>query len=137
MWKPEITPNDHFCRKIASSVADIQVIDLETVSRSESPISRTYLDSHESMVVVGRNVKIISDTCRAEEVSPFTPDYESILQIPVVDTAIRFDYQHTRESYMVMVRDSLSAIAMDHNLIPIFSIRQVGINVRTAPKLQV
>ena len=50
---------------------------------------------------------------------------------------IRYDDENARESYMLMTRDAFSTLSMDHNLIPPFSMREAGINVRTAPKLQV
>ena len=57
---------------------DDQVMDLGIVSWSELPISRTDLDSHSNMVVIGRNVQITSDASRAVEVSLSAPDYETI-----------------------------------------------------------
>ena len=50
--------------------------------------SRTELDSHANMPVVGRNAYIISDTGRIANVNPFTPDYDSI-RISIVDAAVR------------------------------------------------
>ena len=38
---------------------------------------------------------------------------------------------------MLIVRDTLSVPAIDHNLIPPFVIREAGINMRTTPKFQV
>jgi hypothetical protein len=51
--------------------------------------SRTELDSHANMPVVGRNAYIISDTGRIADVNPFTPDYDS-MQIPIVDAAVQY-----------------------------------------------
>ena len=64
MWKLGYVLNEHILRKIASSMADSQKIYLDTVGRSELIISRTNLDSHANMVVLGRNVQIVSDTSR-------------------------------------------------------------------------
>jgi hypothetical protein len=49
--------------------------------------SRTELDSHANMPVVGRNAYIISDTGRVADVNPFTPGYDS-MTIPIVDAAV-------------------------------------------------
>ena len=49
--------------------------------------SRTELDSHANMPVVGRNAFIISDTGRIADVKPYSPDYES-MAIPIVDAAV-------------------------------------------------
>ena len=49
-------------------------MDLDEVVKSKLPISTTDLESHDSMVAVGRNIKIISDAIRTAEFSPFVPD---------------------------------------------------------------
>ena len=49
--------------------------------------SRTEIDSHVNMTVVGRHVYKILDTIWIAEVNPFTPYYEAI-QIPIVDAAV-------------------------------------------------
>ena len=50
--------------------------------------SRTELDSHANMPVVGRHTYVISDTGEIADVSPFTSDYSS-MQIRVVDAAVK------------------------------------------------
>eukprot|EP00957_Ditylum_brightwellii_P069405 5268823-Ditylum_brightwellii.AAC.1 len=40
--------------------------------------SRTELDSHANMPVVGIYANVISDTGKVADVSPFTPDYNSM-----------------------------------------------------------
>eukprot|EP00957_Ditylum_brightwellii_P012438 939837-Ditylum_brightwellii.AAC.1 len=52
--------------------------------------SRTELDSHTNMPVVGRHAYVISDTERVADISPFTPDYDS-MKIKIVDAAIQYD----------------------------------------------
>ena len=101
------------------------------------PISRKDLDSHDSVVVSGINVQIISDAGRTAEVSPFMPDYESTHQFPSVGTTIRHDNQHTGNSCAFTVRDSLDAHSIAYNLILIFSMRDSGIGVKTILKFQI
>ena len=59
-------------------MTDVKIMNLDTVVRSELPISKTGLDSHDNVVVIGLNVRIISDSVRKVEVSSFEPDYESM-----------------------------------------------------------
>ena len=47
--------------------------------------SRTELDSHKNMVVVGRNSVILNDTGATASVNPFKPAYEA-LNVKIVDT---------------------------------------------------
>jgi hypothetical protein len=58
--------------------------------------SRTELDSHANMSVVGRNACIISDTGRVANVNPFTPDYNSMM-IPIICTSFERGGQGNRQ----------------------------------------
>ena len=114
----------------ASKVCDNIECDTDDVHSKEL---RTELDSHANIVVVGRNTTIINDTGRTVEVSPFTPDYSSLQNVPVVDAAIGYDCEYTGESYLLVVMNAISVPSMDHNLIPPFIMREAGIDVRTTP----
>ena len=50
--------------------------------------SRTELDSHANMPVVGKHVYIIAETSKKVYVSPFTPDYKP-LTVSLVDATVR------------------------------------------------
>ena len=56
--------------------------------------SRTELDSHANMPVVGRYAYIIAEVGKSVEVSPFSPEYEPI-NVPMVDAAIQYDDPYT------------------------------------------
>ena len=59
-------------------------------NEDEESMSRTDLDSHANMAVVGRHAYILSDTGRTADVNPFTPDYES-MQVPIIDAAMQYE----------------------------------------------
>ncbi len=59
-----------------ATVANVEVDEEGGMKEDEG--SRTELDSHANMPVVGRHAYIISDTGRMADVSPFTPDYASM-----------------------------------------------------------
>ena len=65
-------------------------VDLALDDNMNAEQSRTELDSHANMPVVGRHAFIISDTGRIADVNAFTPDYEP-MQLPIVDAAIQYD----------------------------------------------
>jgi hypothetical protein len=52
--------------------------------------SRTDLDSHANMPVVGSGVHVLVDHNRTCEVSPYSRDYEP-MEVPLVDAAVRYD----------------------------------------------
>ena len=98
--------------------------------------SRTELDSHANMPVVGQNAYILADSGKQVEVNPFTPDYQP-MTVPLVDAAIRYDDQYDGRSYILVIRNALYFPSMTHNLVPPFMMREAGIKVNTVPKIQV
>ena len=57
-----------------------------------SSISRTDLESHANMVVLENNTLVITDTVKTVGISPFTHNYKSMKNMPIIDRAIVFDY---------------------------------------------
>ena len=74
--------------------------------------SRTELDSHANMPVIGRNAYILSRIGETVDVAPFTPDYKPI-SVELVDAALT------------------------HNLLPPFMLREAGIQINEVPKIHV
>ena len=54
--------------------------------------SRTELDSHANMAVVGRHCRVIANSGKTVSVQPFTPEYNSLQDIPIVDAAIKWTH---------------------------------------------
>ena len=130
MPKPGTVPNVHVFKQIVSIIAETQYTDLDTVSQSELPISKTDLDSHVNMVVTGINFQIISDTSGKSEFSLFTPDYEPMDQVLIVDDTIRHDDEHTTKRCMLIVRNTIGVLDIDYNLFPPFVIREANVNTK-------
>ena len=80
MWDP----GDKTSARIASMV-------VASVDGEQSQGSRTELDSHANMAVVGRNSFVIEDTGRTADVNPFTPDYNALENIPIVNAALLYE----------------------------------------------
>jgi hypothetical protein len=97
-------------------------------------ISRTDLDSHANMPVVGRNAYIISSSGRFAEVNAFTPDYDA-MTIQIVDAAIQYDCPYTGDSYILVIRNALHVPSME-NLIPPFIMLEAGVQVHDTLKIQ-
>ena len=110
---------------------------ISTANMSIDPMceSRTDLDSHANMPVVGSNSKIIRRAGKEVNVSPFTPDYNPIT-LPVVDAAVLYQCPYTGKEYVLIIMNALHVPAMSHNLIPPFIIRDAGVTVRSTPKIQ-
>jgi len=139
--------NSHLYHVIVSAIDGAIVSSLEqstaTVSdvmdadeTDATPESRSDLDSHANMPVVGKHAYILAELNKSMEVSPFTPTYKP-LSIPLVDAAVKYDCPYSGKAYILVIRNALYVPEMDHNLLPPFMLREAGVNVKDTPKIQV
>jgi hypothetical protein len=115
----------------------VSAIDVsEEVNDTEEEESRTELDSHANIPVVGRNAYIISDMGRIADMNSFTPDYAS-MRISIVDAAVRYDCPYDGKTYIFVLQNALHLPSMKNNLIPPFVMREAGIRDNNdTPKIQ-
>ena len=73
--------SSHMYHKIVASMQ----VDIETDGQS-----RTELDSHANMPVVGREALVVEQSRKMVEVCPFTADYKPI-KVEVVNVIIQYD----------------------------------------------
>ena len=96
-------PNAHVAATIArastSQVSDDAVME---------PNGRTELDSHTNMVVVERHAYILNSSGRIAQVSPFSPEYQSLKEVPVIDAAVAYDFPITDKSLILVFHNALS-----------------------------
>ena len=95
---------------------------------------RPELDSHANMPVVGKHAYIIAETGKKVDVSPFTPDYK-LLTMPLVDATVKYDNPYDGKTYILVLHNALYVPSMDHNLIPPFMLREMGVTVNDVPKI--
>jgi hypothetical protein len=88
-------------------------MDVDTTDETETE-SRTELDSHANMPVVGKHAYIIADTGRIADVNPFTPDYTS-MQVPIVDAATQYDCPYNGKAYILLIRNALHVLSMNND----------------------
>ena len=106
----------------------------DETKEDSSDESRTELDSHANMPVVGRNAYILSESGETVSVAPFTPDYKP-MRVRVVDAAIQYDCPYDGDAYILVIRNALYVPSMDNNLIPPFMMREAGIKISEVPKI--
>ena len=99
-------------------------------------LSRTELDSHANMPVIGRNAYILSKTGETVDVAPFTPDYKPI-SVELVDAALKYECPYSGEVKILIIRRGLYVPSMTHNLLPPFMLRKAGIHINEVPKIHV
>jgi hypothetical protein len=107
---------------IYSLISTVMVSDVDVSKEIGMGESRTELDSHANMPVVGRKTYIISDTGRIADVIPFTPDYDS-MRISIVGDAVWYECPYDGQAYIFVIRNALSVPSMRNNLIPPFDER--------------
>ena len=105
---------------------------LEDVNES----SRTELDSHANMSVIGMNAYILSKIGETVNVAPFTPDYKPI-SVELVDAALKYECPYSGEIKILIKRRGLHVPSMTHNLLPPFMLREAGITINEVPKIHV
>ena len=133
---PSVPINSHLSRFLSLADVDVQ-LDVPVGGgddKEEAILTRTELDSHANMPVVGRHAYILSDTEKTATVSPYTPDYET-REIPIVDAAVLYSCPYTGSDYILVIRNALFVPAMTNNLIPPFILREKGIQVCEVPKI--
>ena len=95
--------------------------------------SRTELDSHANMPVIGRNAYILSKIGETVDVAPFTPDYKPI-SVELVDAALKYECPYSGEVKILIIRRGLHVPSMTHNLLPPFMLREAGIKINDDSK---
>jgi hypothetical protein len=56
------------------------------------------------------------------------------MEDPLVEAAVRFN--RDRRVYILLIRNALYVPSLDHNLLPPFMMREVGVIVKDTPKIQ-
>ena len=97
-------------------------------------LSRTELDSHANIPVIGRNAYILSKIGETVDVAPFTPDYKPI-SVELVDAALKYECLYSGEVKIPIIRRGLYVPSMTHNLLPPFMLREAGIHINEVPKI--
>ena len=96
--------------------------------------SRTELDSHANMAVIGRHAHILSTSDKTVEVNVFTPEHATI-KASLVDATLQYDSPYDGKSYILIIRNGIYVPSMTNNLIPPFLRREAGVAVNDKPKI--
>ena len=98
--------------------------------------SRTELDSHSNMPVIGKNAYILSKIGETVDVAHFTPDYKPI-RVELVDAALKYECPYSGETKILLIRSGLYVPSMSNNLLPPFMLREAQITINEDPKIHV
>ena len=103
---------------------------------NDDPFPWSELDSHANMVVLGKHTYVFdgipSRTC---DVLPFDPRFGPSRKKQIIDGALAYDCPFTLKTFILEFRNSLYMKKMDHNLIPPFILREVGLEINETTKI--
>ena len=69
--------------------------------------SRTDMDAHANMPVIGRNACTLAEMGKTVEVRPFSPDCPAMV-VPIVDAALQHDCPCDGKNCILVTRNALS-----------------------------
>ena len=102
------------------------------------PILRTELDSHANMVVLGSNAFIFyaaqDQTC---DIQPYDPSIGKATSAPIVDGAVACDCPISNKMHVLAFHNALHVPALQHNLIPPFTLREASLEFNGVAKMNV
>ena len=98
--------------------------------------SRTELDSHANMPVIGKNAYILSKIGETVDIAPVTPDYKPI-RVELVDAALKYECPYSGETKILIIRRELYVPSMASKLLPPFVLREARITINEVPKIHV
>ena len=120
-----VTFTNPVAKSIVSSVNEIQ---------NES---RTELDSHANMVVIGCESMVIGwIEGKTYSAIPFDPSIGCVKSVPIIDAALAYDCPYIYETYILIGRNVMYIKTLRDNLIAPFIMREAGIIVDEKPKVQ-
>ena len=108
----------------------------ESGSNASSMISRTELGTNSNIVVVGRNINLLSHIGALSEASDFSPVHATMIT-EIVDAAVQHESPHTDTKHPLVIRNALRVPSMENNLIAPFVIMESDSIVKDTPKTHV
>jgi len=128
---------DTHINEYASNIIYNNII-LSVSSNNDNNIDNyiTDLDTHANMVVLGKNCYVTRDTGRIAEVQPFSLEYKALQKVPIIDAIVQYDDRYLGKTYLLVFKNALFVLAMKHNLLPPFLIREAGLIVNDILKSQ-
>ena len=122
--------------KIENNMVYSTILEGSEITQDANESSRTELDSHANMPVIGKNAYILSKIGETVDVAPFTPGYKPI-SVELLDAALKYECPYSGEVKILIIRRGLYVPSMTHNLLPPFMLREAGIHINEVPKIHV
>ena len=117
-----------------SAARRLRTDELSNLCPSEPIAGRIEIDNHADTCVLGKNFVVLSYTGRECDVAPYTEQYESVTDVPIVSGATAWTSQDTGETFILIVNEGLyMPQAMDDTLLNPNQLRAFGSIVQDNP----
>ena len=118
---------------IAQSKLNVSIVDdgddNDGNHNMNNSISRTDLDSHTNMVVLGKHSHVGDNTGKIAQISPFTLDYKSMENISIASGSITYEHPYSEESYVMICHNTLHIPSMLNILTHPFIMRKAEVTL--------
>ena len=102
-------------------------------SKKSGSYGRMELDSHADTIVAGSNCVLLAYTGRECDVTPYDSSYEPARGIPIVHAATAWQSQHTGQTYILVLNESLWMPQLPNTLVNQNQLRHFGTEVQDNP----
>ena len=120
--------NSHTINVVISKVK-VQASAASTGSNGDIVGPRSELNNNGNMMVLSKKSFIFENMGRTWNVEPFTTELRIAENVHVVDSEVAYDFTYKRESFILLIRNTLYVTSMHHNLLPHFITRAGGVKV--------
>jgi hypothetical protein len=120
------------CHILLESQQDVRA--LSKINTSKGPEGHIESDTHADTCTAGENSRILSYSNKVCQISPYHPQYEALLDIPIVQAAVAYTHPETGITYILVMNQALYIKDLPHTVINPNQLRCNGIQVDDCPK---
>ena len=92
-------------------------------------MTSTQIDSDANMLVLGQHATINNRSGKSDDKRPLTSSCYKLKSVPIVDVVVAYDFPHTFETFILVVRNGLYVHLIMNILIPPFVMREAVLKV--------
>ena len=89
------------------------------------------------MIDVGKQAFVFSQSGHSVDIKAFTEEVGGLSKVPIVDAVIVYDFPCTGDTFLLVVRNYLCVLVMDHNILPPFILSEAVLVVNNTPKIHI
>ena len=87
------------------------------------------------MFVFGNQGTTIQNTGKFSDVNSFAEDVGMMPRVPIVESVVAYDCPYSGEVILLVARNTIFVVSMDHNLVPPFIMQEAGLQVNEQAKI--